>query len=208
MKQKGFTLLEMLVAIGVFAVIGLISSRILISSSSTAEIIVSRGEHMIELQRAMDIMRRDIEQLVRRKTRNEKGELVPFCVVGAEGLTITHSGWLNPLSLQRSELQRTTYTFEDGKLIRSHPFALDLTPDTPKNSAVILEGLSHFRVSVIDSTGAESTEWPNSSYELSESQPKIEAIRISMIIPPIGKLDRLWLVPQAVLEKTDDDSDS
>ena len=55
-RPLGFTLLEMLVALAVFAVLGLMSSQMVSRVLDVHKIAIARGERLGELQRAMQLM--------------------------------------------------------------------------------------------------------------------------------------------------------
>ena len=58
--SRGFTLLEVLVALAIFAVLGLMSSQMLTRIIKSPRRAVTRGDQLGELQRAMQIMQRDV----------------------------------------------------------------------------------------------------------------------------------------------------
>ena len=70
---RGFTLIEMLVALAVFAVIGIISAQLLSQMISFTDTAQSRGERLVNFHRVVEIMRRDFQQLTYRSVRDELG---------------------------------------------------------------------------------------------------------------------------------------
>ncbi|MDA1074456.1 MAG: prepilin-type N-terminal cleavage/methylation domain-containing protein, partial [Proteobacteria bacterium] len=75
-RARGFTLLEMLVVLGVFAVVGVISAQLVQSTLSNHETMNERGARLAEIQRAMMVMSRDILQLSDRGVRDILGDPV------------------------------------------------------------------------------------------------------------------------------------
>ena len=73
MNRRGFTLLEILIALAVFAIIGVLSSRILTGMIDLSESTRAHGDALAELQRAMFIVERDMEQSTHRSVRDEHG---------------------------------------------------------------------------------------------------------------------------------------
>lgn len=128
-KQIGFTLIEMLLAIAIFALLGIAGTNILSSTVNSNDVSLAHGEKMAELQRAMLVIERDLAQLAERQVRvdGEKpaanllshGELILDS--DSEVLAFRRLGWINPMNiLPRSEVQSVAYRVFDGNLERMH----------------------------------------------------------------------------------------
>ena len=76
MRARGFTLLELLVAISIFALIGIASYRVLTGVMQTDERLAVRQQHMRSVNRALWILQQDIEQLVQRNVRAVDGAII------------------------------------------------------------------------------------------------------------------------------------
>jgi len=114
----GFTLLEVLVAITIFALIGIASYRVLSSVMQANERLAGRAEQMRSFNRAFWVVQQDAEQLMPRNVRNADGALAltpNYLVVNNESdmpLIFTRGGRANPLGLQRSSMQRVAYRID------------------------------------------------------------------------------------------------
>ncbi|AEV60478.1 type II secretion system protein GspJ [Pseudomonas ogarae] len=106
-KQSGFTLLELVIAIGIFALLGLASWRLFDGVVRTQQ---GAGQHERDiraLQRAVGVIERDVWQAV------------AGSVVLAPGhLQLQRSHWRNPLDQPRSERQTVSYRLEGAALWR------------------------------------------------------------------------------------------
>ena len=117
--HRAFTLIEILVALAVFAIIGVLSSRILLGMVDVSSATADHAATLAELQRAVSVVERDVQQLVRRSVRDEHGDPRDAVAVNDEALLeLTRRGWQNPLGAPRAELQRVAYVLRDEKLIR------------------------------------------------------------------------------------------
>ena len=103
-KAKGFTLLEILVAMSIFTLIGFAATGLLSTVIDSNELSGERFDKLQRLQRAMIIIERDLQQAVARSARidGEVSETVIEDGVSSESdadsLRFVRSGWLNPVS--------------------------------------------------------------------------------------------------------------
>jgi len=125
----GFTLLELLVALAIFSLIAMMAYGGLNSVLEQRGVTEAEARRLAELQKVYLIMQRDIEQVVPRPVRDEYGAELPP-VAGAETLQLTRGGWRNPLGHARSTLQRVSYAYEDGQLVRYTWAVLDRAQDS------------------------------------------------------------------------------
>jgi len=127
-KNIGFTLLEVLIAIVIFALISLTSFSIfntVIKSDESSQI---RIERMNELQRAFLIIERDLLQISKRTIRlNGEEPLKGFLHTensfssNSQYLGFVRQGWTNPgLLLPRSDMQSVAYQLNDNSVERLH----------------------------------------------------------------------------------------
>ncbi|WP_199915604.1 type II secretion system minor pseudopilin GspJ [Saccharobesus litoralis] len=127
--HRGFTLIEMLVAVAIFAVVGLGAANVLSSISTSNEVSLTHSERLQSLQLAILTIERDLRQATRRKVRvdGEKaadtfishGELILDSQ--SQVLALRKVGWTNPMFLMpRSEVQSFAYRVVDDVLERIH----------------------------------------------------------------------------------------
>jgi len=62
-KQSGFTLLEIMIAVSITAVIGLISATMLSGTMNNHAQVITQEKKLVTLERALHIIRTDIEQI-------------------------------------------------------------------------------------------------------------------------------------------------
>ena len=124
-RIKGFTLLEMVVAVAIFAVMAGIAYGGLNQTIKTANQVSESNQRLSELQFAMSYFSRDWLQVSSRKIRNQYGDEESNIVLADNRVSFTRSGWSNLLALKRSSLQRVQYLLIENNLVRRHWLSLD-----------------------------------------------------------------------------------
>lgn len=192
---QGFTLIEMLVVFAVFAIMGVIASRIVSSVINNQQVLSERGVRLAEVQRAMQILQRDVMQLSPRGIRDQLGDAAEPLLIGADGLMeFTRVGWRNPLAQRRAELQRVGYIMQDGDLYRAYWSVLDRTPDSEPNLQRLLGNVNEIEFFAVDVSGNEHSFWPLLGDLAADPTAQLGAILVRIDIPPFGVVERLWTV--------------
>jgi prepilin-type N-terminal cleavage/methylation domain-containing protein len=75
-------------------------------------------------------------------------------------LTFTRGGWTNPAGLPRSELQRVSYSIENGALMRSYSMELDSTAADAPIKRKLVDRVRSFTVRFMDAGHQWQTQWP------------------------------------------------
>jgi general secretion pathway protein J len=195
-RAAGFTLLEMLVVFGIFAFIGIISAQIVKRVVDNHQTLQERGDRLIEVQRAMHIIQRDVMQMVDRPVRDVLGDPIGNVLIGADGMMeFTRTGWRNPLGAPRSNLQRVGYVVQDGSLFRAYWRALDRTPDSEPELQAMLSDVEVVEFFAIDAAGNQHSFWPRAEGPPADAGGRLAGILMRIEIAPYGAVERLWPVP-------------
>lgn len=195
--NSGFTLLELLVAVSVFAVIAALASGGFNAVLNTASRSEEQMTRLAELQKAMVIIARDAEQAVERPIRDEFGGTLPP-MVGSQSTTLlefSRTGLRNPSQIARSHIQRIGYRHEDGVLYRLSWPVLDRAQDTEANEYQLVEGIEEVEIRYLDDNREWQDQWPPlvvTSASTANALPK--AIEITLDIEGLGEVPRLYRV--------------
>ena len=200
-SQHAFTLIEILVALFIFALVALISGQLLSRTLSAQDQLQDRGERLALVHRAMQIVQRDLLQLTNRPIRNSDDlERLGPLLINTDGfLEMTRMGWRNPLRHSRSEMQRISYRLEDEKLIRGYWHILDRGYDAEPAFQTMLEDVKRVEFYVLDIQGEEHKFWPPMRQNEQVADPIAIILRIE--IAPFGVIERIWQVPSVNLRE-------
>lgn len=117
MKQNGFTLVEMLVALGIFALLAAAGVGVLRSSVDVQGAVDMRLAAMSGIARLNAMLSNDLGQAVDRPSR-ASGAVRPSFVGDAGGMAFVSGGRSNIDGVPRSELQRIEWRSASGRLQR------------------------------------------------------------------------------------------
>ena len=193
----GFTLLELLVALSIFAIVAMLAygglNSVLEQRLQTEE----SAERLAALQKTYLILQRDIEQLVPRSVRDEFGD-ERAAIAGAQHFQLTRGGWSNPLDNPRSTLQRVAYTVEERRLIRHSWLILDRAQDSEPRTQVLATGIILMRALYLNRSGNWHRQWPPEKLTESGQPPPDDlptAVEITLEHEHYGQIRWLFQLP-------------
>ncbi len=99
MSSRGFTLVEVLIALAITSFVATIAYTSLSATLNGAESTQAVAERSYQVNRALLILSRDLEHFVARPLRDEFGEAEPALQGGPAArfqLSFTRAGWHNP----------------------------------------------------------------------------------------------------------------
>ena len=149
MSSRGFTLVELLIAMSIFALLGMGAYQLLQTVTTSHARVTESAGYYTRLNLAFSIIQRDMTQFVPRGVRDEYGNpLAPLVEGGDYIIEFTRGGWRNPAGRLRARLQRVAYSLDDDsqELTRHFWNVLDRAEDTRPVSQVLLTGVTDFRV--------------------------------------------------------------
>lgn len=123
--QRGFTLVEMLVALSLFAAIAAMGVGLLRSSVDTQDAVQTRLKAMGGINRLRAVMANDLAQAVQRPTRGPAGETVPAFLGSETGFAFVHAGAPAPDGSPRPQVERVAYALTGGEWRRAVQPMLD-----------------------------------------------------------------------------------
>ena len=199
MNRRGFTLIELLIALFIYSIVAVIianSLANLLDNHSRNEAHEMRWE---EIQIALSLLERDIEQITNRPIINAIGQTDPALVMDSnvllQRLEFTRMGYINPLEqFDRSTLLRVAYQFKNHALERFNWPTLDRKQDLTPSSRIILTQVEKMQWKFYDEQNNPYTIWPptaNWIYKLPH------AIELTLTLKDKGVVNRLFVLPES-----------
>ena len=209
--RGGFTLLELVVALAVFAVLATLAYGGLRQVLQARERLEAVDRELAAVQQAFAALERDLLQAADRPVRDALGDELPaFVGRGEPGegpvLELTRAGRPNPVGLRRSHLERVAYALQGGRLERWSWEALDRAPGALPYREVLLEGVRSLRLRFLGPSGSGPAgdgwqpDWPPPSLPASRAggeggAPALpRAVELELELEGWGALRRLLAV--------------
>jgi general secretion pathway protein J len=164
MKQKAFTLIEVLVALAIFGILSALAYGALSQTLLSAEMLNARMDRLQAIQRSVRHLSMDFLQLAPRPVRLELGDTMGAALqadlLSDFAIELTHGGWSNPVALPRGTLQRAAYRLEDDELVRYYWTVLDRTLSNEPIAVTILDGVESLTLRYLIDSGDWIERWP------------------------------------------------
>lgn len=211
--NNGFTLIEMLVAILMIAILYTLVFGALDSATDAKEETGAAGERLADLQRAFIWMEQDINLIVDRPVRNAFGSSEQAIIYNnqEEGrvLALSRNGWPNPIRMNRSDIVRVAYELipddkanaklEAGEadlynLYRVYWRDADRADEEPTRKRRVAQGVRSFKVRFMDGDKQWQKEWPPLSIDPSSILLPPRAVEVELDLQAWGKIRRVFRV--------------
>ncbi|MDH4585345.1 type II secretion system protein GspJ [Pseudomonas sp. BN415] len=195
-RAAGFTLLELLIAIAIFALLAMGAWRMLGAVIDSDEATRAQEQQLRELVRAISAFERDIRQVVSRPIRDAYGEPRAALLGEHQGdndsLEMTRAGWRNPTGAQRSRLQRVSWQLSGERLERRYWTVLDQAQDSLPQVQNALDGVTAMKLRYMDDSGDWQESWPPAGLSEDERLDRLpRALELTLQHRRYGELRRV-----------------
>ncbi|PKG58502.1 type II secretion system protein GspJ [Shewanella sp. Choline-02u-19] len=194
-SNRGFTLLEMLIAISIFALLGLAANTVLHTVLQNDTVTREFAGKLKAMQQGFGIIERDLNQMVARTPRLlDGGRGTTVFQTGdnmldseSESLVFFRLGWLNPDGLlPRGSLQSVAYVVIEGQLQRwYYPYPEPEIGAEPIKTVIMEKVIS-----------VEYAFFSDDKWERKTDATKLpKAIAMEIEFEDLGKVQRKFLLP-------------
>lgn len=189
-RQNGFTLIEVIVAIGIFSILSIGCYKIVNGIISAQDRVASHSEKMREIAKAIRTMESDLQQVVNRNILDNNGNSVAAYITDIEDyqgdnikVEFSRIGFRNPLFVKRAGVVRVSLGYQDeidkkefemlgfpnnkfegddkkGYIFRYVWPVLDRGNNTKPEKQILLTGVSSFDFEYLDGDENWVTDWP------------------------------------------------
>ncbi len=194
--SRGFTLIEVMVAISVFATLSFSAYQVVNQVQRSNEMSLDKNQRIKSLQRSLVFLDNDFRQMVARRFRTngedmgDKLLLVDDYILDSEsqGIVFVRLGWKNSQqAFPRGEITKVGYRVKANQLER----LWWRYPDTPAGQEPIvsplIDGIEEIRFEFYD-----NNKW-NTGWNTKNRLP--EATKVIMTFKDYGDIERVYLTP-------------
>ncbi|MDZ7828507.1 MAG: type II secretion system minor pseudopilin GspJ [Halofilum sp. (in: g-proteobacteria)] len=163
-RQRGLTLIELLIATAVFAMVGVMVYAALFSVLDSREATDRQARRLAAVQYAVTRLTDDLRQVVDRPVRSQvptEGAPLFTPTDGVRVLTLTRGGRPNPADQLRSSLARVHWVLdEDDRLLRAVGVHADALPGESPQRRLVLDEIDSIEFRFLDDGSRWQERWP------------------------------------------------
>lgn len=198
-RARGFTLIEVLVACAIAAILAVMAFAAMTQAIQNRERVRAAQARLAAVQFTVRNLVQDFSQLAPRPVRVPVGEGYEAALVGnsatSSAVTLTRTGWNNPAGVQRASLQRVRYQLRDGVLYREFWTVLDAQSDPQPVARPLLDRVTAFTVRYMGDGRQWREDWPppqpNSENELRFLRWRPIAVEVTLQLQDWGTIRRV-----------------
>ena len=189
-RARGFTLVEMLLALAILAALSVAAVTVLQNVMRADTLTRDKGERIQMLQQTFSQMAADFSQIIPRRSRDSASLFFAGRFqLGSDDWAIAFSrnGWPNPLGLlPRSEIQNVSYRLRGSQLERLNYDQQDPLPGSQPTVTIVLRDVRAFGLRFYAS-GRWLDEWQ-------QPQRLPQGLEVTLTLEPYGEIPRLFLL--------------
>ncbi|ANP66336.1 type II secretion system minor pseudopilin GspJ [Vibrio alginolyticus] len=206
-RVKGFTLIEVLVSIAIFASLSVAAYQVVSQVQRSNALSQERTQRLNEIQRAMVMMDNDFRQMAMRQTRTNGEEPASRLIFWSDylldsdtkGLMFARLGWHNPQQqFPRGEVTKVGYRLKEETLQR----VWWRYPDTPVGQQGTVTPLLT-QVESFDMRFYDGKQWKK---EWAEEKALPKAVSVVLTLKDYGEITRTYLTPDGTLSQKEESS--
>lgn len=188
-RTSGFTLVEVLVAVAVFAALAALAWGGLGAVLRSREALTAAQEDFARTVRAINQFERDLRAAVGRPVRGNFGEPLPALQGESDHVEFTRQGFANPQAEPRSNLERVVYALDAKKLQRGRYTVLDRAPASTPTRTTLRDGVRSLRLRYLDASDHWLDHWPPPQSSQLDVLPR--AVEFRCELDGLGEIARL-----------------
>lgn len=199
--SRGYTLIEVIVALAVFALLAVMSTSAIYHTFNTREHLAKQTDQLNTLELAITRIRRDSTQWIERNIRGNEGRVYLAVTGEPTYVEFTRTGQINPDGdALQSTLNRVAYLCVPSQLIRRTFDTLDTLNRKNYSDQILLDHLSSCSFSYISPKREKLSEWQILALQQHKGERSLLpiALELSLTMENMGPMNLLFVIPEGL----------
>lgn len=201
MKLSGYTLIEIMVALIVFAILATLTATAMYHTFETRAHVNEHANRLNQLQQSLIIMERDVKQATNRPVLNQDMLMQPALIGQSDYVEFTRGGIINPEGIAKtSSLQRVAFLCKGQQLIRRSWPRLDAPKQSSSHDKLILDNLEHCSFGYLSQKRELLKDWRQQEGLLRHQRKAALplAVQFNLTLSDQGNMNLLFIIPEAL----------
>ena len=200
--QRGFTLIEILIALSLFALIAGMTAAAMYQAFNARARLSAESDRLSNIQLALSLIQQDVRSITARNTYSNDFHLFPAFIGRSAYIEFTRDGLTNPGGInKRSTLQRVAYLCQDDRLVRRSWQATDMSEREQYHDQTLLSHLKACHFGFLHQSLQIFQEWDGIEQNRKNEMISLpKAIQFNVTLEDGGEGPLLFAIPEAVYQ--------
>lgn len=200
MNHRGFTLIEILIALTVFAIISVITATLMNQAFDTKKRVGAQADALNTISFALTLINRDIAQATLRPIHGDDMHEFPAFTGLPQYLEFTRNSVANPHSKAlRSTLKRIAYLCTNHQFIKRTWPVLDIPQRNQYHDKILLTDITSCQFAYMNHAKQILPEWREHAVQQNQKSESLPmAVQFKLTIPHWGSSVWLFSIPESV----------
>lgn len=195
--RHGFSLIELLVAVAVFALASALAWTGLSALTDTRQHLAQEQQQFAAVQRSVDFLARDLATAAARPVRVGRGGRQAALVGDPRRVVLTRMGVASELQSSDSALERVVWLVDNKALVRGHYTVLDRPDNLSLVKRTMDDGIRDFVLHYLGQDGRWHEQWPPADQEQPDPEQLPRAVEFRIQFKSLGEIRRVVELPAA-----------
>lgn len=159
--SRGFSLIEVLIALAIFSIIAAVAFISLSTLATTRAALDAERAKVEALALAVGALDRDLAQALARPVRGIGGQILPALAGAPSAIELSHAGFATLAASGSGLVRRSGYALVRGTLARTRFAMVDRADSSrPPDADLMLDAITRLEFRYLDSSDVWQAQWP------------------------------------------------